>query len=356
MGGRHFLGGKFMRRWVFMRAAASLAALLSFPALLSAADGTRITGPLVYANLAIYFVHGTAAGGAVPLTLQDGLERGQVKVRETGNMNQLTVENGSNDEVFIQAGDIVKGGRQDRVLSVDLLLPPHSGAVPIAAFCVEHGRSMARGNEDATQFASAASAMPSHDAMLAMRAYSAAADDYPIRRVDLRRSQAEIWATVQQTQQDLARSIGGSVAAPASPSSLQLSLENEKLKQAQAAYISALQGAGESSDDIVGYVFAINGKINGGDVYASNALFRKMWTKMLAANVTDAIAKKDTAGGVPPSVKDIEGFLAAAESAPISERMLTPSVRLATRDGNSSLSAETQRADGSSVHRAYFAK
>lgn len=60
----------------------------------------------------------------------------------------------------------------------------------------------------------------------------------------------------------------------------------------QAAYISALQGAGEAGDDIVGYVFAINGKVNGGDVYPSNALFRKMWTKMLAANVTDAIVKK----------------------------------------------------------------
>jgi hypothetical protein len=350
-----------MRCRVFARVAASLAALLSFPALLSAADETHVTGPLVYVNLAIYFVHGTAAGGAVPLTLQDGLANGQVRVRETGSVNALTVENIGNDEVFVQAGDIVKGGQQDRVLSVDLLLPPHSGAVPIAAFCVEHGRWTARGNEDVTHFESAAAVMPSHDAMLAMRAYSAAdvaptAPGSATRRADVGHSQQEIWATVQQTQQDLARSVGGSVAAAASPSSLQLSLENEKLKQAQAAYISALQGAGESSNDIVGYVFAINGKINGGDVYASNALFRKMWTKTLSANVTDAIAKKDAAAGAPPSVKDVEGFLAAAETAPKSERMLNASVRLATRDGNSSLSAETQRADGSWVHRAYLAK
>jgi hypothetical protein len=350
-----------MRRRVFVQAAASLAALLSFPALPSAADGTRVTGPLVHDNLAIYFVHGTAPGGAVPLTLQDGLEKGQVKVREIGSVNQLTVENIGNDEVFVQAGDIVKGGRQDRVLSVDLLLPPHSGAVPIAAFCVEHGRWTARGNEDATQFESAAAAMPSHDAMLAMRAYSSAVAAAPAApdsspRADIVSSQQEIWATVQETQKSLARSVGGSVAAPTSPSSLQLSLESEKLKQAQAAYISALQGAGESSDDIVGYVFAINGKINGGDVYPSNALFRKMWTKMLAANVTDAIAKKDAAGGAPPSVKDVESFFATAETAPKSERMLNASVRLATRDGNSSLSAETQRADGSWVHRAYLAK
>jgi hypothetical protein len=360
---QHALGaplweGNFMRPSVSVPVAASFAALLSFPALLSAADGTRVTSPLVHENLAIYFVHGTAAGGAVPLTLQDGLATGQVKVREIGSVNQLTIENIGNDEVFVQAGDIVKGGRQDRVLSVDLLLPPHSGAVPIAAFCVEHGRWTARGNEDVTQFESAASAMPSHDAMLAMRAYSAAdaaptAPDSPTRRADPGLSQQEIWATVQETQQRLARSVGGSVA---SPSSLQLSLESEKLKQAQAVYISALQGAGESSDDIVGYVLAINGKISGGDVYPSNALFRKMWAKMLAANVTDAIAKKDAAGGAPPSIKDVEGFLAAAETAPKSERMLNASVRLATRDGNSSLSAETQRADGSWVHRAYLAK
>jgi hypothetical protein len=55
--------------------------------------------------------------------------------------------------------------------------------------------------------------------------------------------------------------------AAASPSSLQLSLENPKLRAARAPYFDALRSAGESTDDIVGYVFAINGKIAGGDVY-----------------------------------------------------------------------------------------
>ena len=159
-----------MRRRAFLRLVASLIALLPFASPLSAADGARVSGPIVYANLAIYLVHGSATGGAVPLTLQEALAKGSVKVRETGSVNELTVENVGNDEVFVQAGDIVKGGRQDRVLSVDLLLPPRSGEVPIAAFCVEHGRWTARGNEDGRQFSSASSAMPSHVAMLAMRA------------------------------------------------------------------------------------------------------------------------------------------------------------------------------------------
>jgi len=328
--------------------------------------GLRVSGPIVHDNLAIYLVHGAAAGGAVPLTLQEALAKGAVKIHETGSVNALTMENSGRDEVYVQAGDIVKGGQQDRVLSVDLLLPPHSGEVPIAAFCVEHGRWTARGNEDVRQFSSAASAMPSHEAKVAMRTYAVtaatpAADASASTMAyaggaGVGQSQQEIWSTVRKTQDSLSRSVGALVAAPASPSSLQLSLENEKLKQAQAAYIAALQGAGETGDDIVGYVFAINGKINSGDVYASNALFRKMWSKLLAANVTEAISVKEAAGAAPPSVKDIEAFLATASTGDKSERAINASVRLATRDGDASLYAETRRADGSWVHRNYLAK
>jgi hypothetical protein len=352
-----------MPRRAFLHLVASFAALLPFAAPLSAADGTRVSDPVVYANLAIYPVHGSGTGAAVPLTLQEALAKGSVKVRETGSVNELTVENVGNDEVFVQAGDIVKGGRQDRVLSVDLLLPPRSGVVPIAAFCVEHGRWTARGNEDAQQFSSAGAAMPSHEAMLAMRSYAVmgmllASDPSAgyARPAGTGESQAEIWATVKRTQDNLARSVGAPVAAPASPSSLQLSLESEKLKEAQAAYIGALQGAGSSADDIVGYAVAINGKIASADVYPSNALFRKMWPKLLAANVTEAIGKRDAAGAAQPSVNDVEAFLAVTRSAPESEHKINTSVGLATREVNSALYAETRRGDSSWVHRSYLAR
>ena len=355
-----------MRQRAFVHLVASVLASLPLTASAFADAGLQVSGPIVHDNLAIYLVHGTAAGGAVPLTLQEALAKGAVQIHETGSVNALTVENSGKDEVYVQAGDIVKGGQQDRVLSVDLLLPPHSGEVPIAAFCVEHGRWTARGNEDVRQFSSAASAMPSHEAKVAMRTYAVtaatpAADASASTMAyaggaGVGQSQQEIWSTVRKTQDSLSRSVGALVAAPASPSSLQLSLENEKLKQAQAAYIAALQGAGETGDDIVGYVFAINGKINSGDVYASNALFRKMWSKLLAANVTEAISVKEAAGAAPPSVKDIEAFLATASTGDKSERAINASVRLATRDGDASLYAETRRADGSWVHRNYLAK
>jgi hypothetical protein len=350
-----------MRRRLFMHLVASCVAFLPFAFLAVAAPGIEVSGPVVHDNLAVYFVHAAAAQGAVPMSLEEALAKGRLRVNETGSVNELTVENVGGDEVFVQAGEIVKGGRQDRVLSMDLLLLPGSGRVPIAAFCVESGRWAARGQEDPSLFSTAAAAMPSHEAKLAMRNYVAAAlatlsfmQGQPQANAAAR--QAEIWAKVRDTQEQLSRSVGAPVAAPASPSSLQLSLESAKLKEAQAAYIDALGDAGESSDDIVGYVFAINGKISGGDVYASNALFRKMWRKLLTANVTQAIGEKKEAGAAPPALGDVQAFLTAAESAPKSERALNASVRLVTRDGDSSLYAETQRADGGWVHRNYLAR
>ena len=65
----------------------------------------------------------------------------------------MKVENLGQEAVFIQSGDIVKGGQQDRVLTVSLLLPKGSGQVAIDSFCVEAGRWAARGKEDVKLFA-----------------------------------------------------------------------------------------------------------------------------------------------------------------------------------------------------------
>ena len=130
----------------------------------------RISGPVVHENLAIYFVHGTSQAGAVPLTLAEALSRHLAEVRETGHVNALEIENLSDQPIFVQAGDIVKGGRQDRTLAVSLLLPPKSGRIPIASFCVESGRWSPRGGEDSHAFASAQAAVPSLEMKLAMQA------------------------------------------------------------------------------------------------------------------------------------------------------------------------------------------
>ena len=247
---------------------------------------------------AIYFIHGQSRGGPIPLTLQEALAKRVIEVREIGQVNELQVENTGAEGVFIQAGDIVKGGQQDRVLSVSFVLPPHSGATSIPSFCVESGRWSARGSEDVGSFSSANAALPSRVAKIAM------AKTAPTRRDgtpsdDMAKRQREIWGSVSQIQGKLSANLGAPVAAPRSQTSLQLSLENPRLEGEQERYVSALHALGEQDNDIIGYAFAINGRLNSADIYPSNGLFRKMWPKLLRASATEAIAARDAANEPP---------------------------------------------------------
>jgi hypothetical protein len=219
---------------LLMAAGAASAALNSAPGPMS--------GPLSHDNLAVYFVHGPSKAGPVPLTLQEALTQGAVRVSETGNVNALAIENFGEQTVFVQAGDVVKGGRQDRTLTVSLLLPPKSGRIPIASFCVEHGRWSARGTEDARSFSSSAAAVPSREMKLAMQA--AMPPSPGTGGSDTGARQQKVWDSVQHAQQKLPAATGVDVRAPASASSLQLALENEKLAAARKAYVAALKAAG----------------------------------------------------------------------------------------------------------------
>ena len=154
----------------------------------------------------------------------------------------------------------------------------------------------------------------------------------------------------------LTGSVGQPVAAPASSSSLQLALENQKLKETQAAYIQALKTAGDQDAETVGYVFAINGKLNSADVYPSNGLFRKMWPKLLNASVTEAIGEQDGSAGALPAVEAVLAFLEAAEAGKATQKDLNQTVRLETREGTGTLYFATQRSNGGWVHRNYLAK
>jgi hypothetical protein len=333
--------------------AASLALGLSGA---GASSGYRISDAVVHGNLAIYFVRAESVGGPVPLTLQEAMAKGAVRVHETGNVNELAIENLGEQEIFVQSGDIVKGGKQDRALVASLILPPRSGRVPLASFCVEQGRWSPRGKEDAATFSSADAAVPSREAKLAMKAPQASAGAPRPAAAETGERQQQVWRSVERTQAKLAGSVGQPVAAPASSSSLQLALENRKLKETQAAYIKALKAAGEQDADTVGHVFAVNGRLNSADVYPSNGLFRKMWPKLLSASVTEAIGEQGATAGALPAAATVLAFLEAAEAGKATSKDLNQSVRQETRESDATVSFATQRSSGGWVHRNYIAK
>src|SRR5262249_60686605 len=152
---------------------------------------------------------------------------------------------------------------------------------------------------------------PRRGAGLTPPAGTAALSQRVAREVDeVASKQRQVWDSVATTQRKLSQGLNTPVASPQSASSLQLALENDKLKGSQAAFMAALQPAGEQEADVVGYVVAINGRMNSANLYPSNALFRKMWGKQLAAAVTEAIGE---AGGLAPAATSPPGPGGAAQ-------------------------------------------
>jgi hypothetical protein len=317
-------------------------------------DGYRLSDPVLHANLAIYFVHGQSRGGPVPLTLQEAMAKKVVAVREIGRVNEVQVENGGDEEVFIQAGDIVKGGQQDCVLSVSLILPPRSGAIAVASYCVESGRWSARAGEDAHMFSGSNAILPSRRAKLDM-AGSAASRPEGVR--DL--LQQEVWKSVAQIQGKLSSNLGAPVAAPRSQTSLQLSLENGRLEREQAEYVAAIEPQGQHDNNIVGYVFAVNGKVNSADIYPSNGLFRKMWPKLLRASITEAIGERDAGSEPPPPAAAVNEFINPAIRSQTVETHAGERTRIRVNESPKVISLESRPATAPAdawMHRSYIAK
>jgi hypothetical protein len=310
------------------------------------AGNYKISGPYTHENLTIFLIHGkNTISGKKFLTLQEAMQQKVVIVHETKDVNELAIENVSRDyEVYVQSGDIVKGGQQDRVLAVDLIVPPRSGKIPIAAFCVEQGRWSKRGNETAGKFESSNEVVATRDLKIA---------------ANKTKSQSEVWAKVAEAQDKLSQNTGVVVNSSVSSSSLQLSLENSRVQEMTTDYVRKLAGIINGKTDVIGYAFTINGKINSADIYGSNILFQKLWPKLLKASAVEAIAELQRDAKFEPvksaSVKD---FFAAAEDGKASEDEVTTRIKRVTRETNEHILFETRDEDQKAgyIHRSYVKK
>ena len=302
----------------------------------------RVTGPYTYQNLAVFLIHGPdRMPGKNFLTLSEALKRKQVVVYETQSVNTLAIENIGDQEVFVQSGDIVKGGQQDRMLGVDMIVPPRSGRIPIDAFCVEHGRWTRRGTETVSRFESSTERVATRDLKLA---------------ANTARSQAQVWSKVEEAQNKLSANVGTRVNSTASHSSFQLALENNKVQETAADYVKALVHIADEQRDVIGYAFAINGQVNSADVYASAALFRKLWPSLLKASAIEAIAELQRGRDVPPVRLDaVRAFITQAEQGPAQRRDITRRVQLVTRETDTHVLIETKDKEVW-LHKSYINK
>jgi hypothetical protein len=305
------------------------------------------SGPFTHDNLTIFLVHGKDTLSGKPLlTLEEALEQKKAIVHETQQVNQLTVENVSADiEVYVQAGDIVKGGKQDRLIAHDLIVPPKSGKQPVASFCVEHGRWTQRGAETAGAFDSSSNVANSKDLKVASQSNM--------------RSQNKVWEKVNEAQQKLGRNVGKIVVNQQSPTSLQLTLEDKKLLEELDKYIKELSKVPDGKKDVIGYAVAINGKVEECDVYGSNSLFMKLWPKLINGSATEALAEKqkDKRFDVP-TVEAVKTFLAEAVKGKKSEKELSKRVKQMCCEDEKNLFLEARDSGNKDgiIHRSYLKK
>lgn len=307
-----------------------------------------ISGPYHHENLSLFLLYRPdAADTSRYVTLEEALDQNQVVIHETGQVSELFIENLLLDkDVYIQAGEILKGGRQDRTLRVDFVVPAKSGRIPVPTFCVESGRWHRRGAESAAVFRSSSHYLSSKSLKMATKLHA---------------SQHAVWDQVAEAQSKLGASVNESVQSGVSGSSLELTLEHGKIKERQADFQKALRPLAEQKTDAIGFVFAINGQINTGEVYASHDLFRRLWGKLLDAAVVEAVAEsgerpKRRTAAKPLTASDIERLLAQAETGADQPQSLSDRVCLHTKRTPKSVLFETEdkAVENARIHQNYI--
>lgn len=253
----------------------------------------RISGPFTHEHLSVYVVETPSTRAAAEMiTLAEGLSAGTVKVSEKkqAEVSELLIENASDKACFVQAGDVVKGGQQDRAISRDFVIPARTPPSPVSSFCVEQSRWSGDGKFVASTQNGSGNALKC--------------------AVQKENSQQKVWAEVRGNKERLTDNLA--LGAPQS-TSLNEELEKGKTQERMKAFRDALSGAVKDRPQAVGLIVALNGKLNNADLYDDPGLFKKLHSRLLDSAILDALSlKADTAAKAPPA-DEARTFLAQAE-------------------------------------------
>ncbi|MGB2625382.1 MAG: DUF6569 family protein [Candidatus Acidiferrum sp.] len=280
----------------------------------------RLLDPISYENLTVFpVVSSFEFDTSNYITLEQGLSSGDVIVREQGeealirdrnpsrqyfptqggaSVNRLVLLNRGKQPLLLLAGELVSGGKQDRIIAKDRIVAPGSDPLPLDVFCVEHGRWSA-----GSQFSAARTIV--HPSVREQAA--------------VEQSQSQVWEAVSvgSTASSSAMEAGGTgygnAVAPAprvSQSELSAAIREEAPTQSYAklygsrrvgasvdAMVEQLQKrfqketAGLKGERVVGVVVAYGGEVAWSDIFASAALFNAYWNKLLRSYAVEAVAR-----------------------------------------------------------------
>jgi hypothetical protein len=226
------------------------------------------------------------------IVLDDAMQKKLVKISERngGDVNNLTLTNDATQPLFLLAGEVVIGGKQDRIIGRNTIIPAKTTqAVPV--FCVEHGRWHGEGGGDVKEFSTAKAL--AHGELRAKASFE---------------SQQAVWNEVaaKNDKRKIANDTGTyrQVAQSESTSSV------DKLEKRIDAALAQLPAA--QRDHIVGFAASINGKVQSVDVFTSHALFAKLESKLVRSYLTDSVDVAADKTAKAPTEKDVDEFVADA--------------------------------------------
>lgn len=267
-------------------------------------DGINIEAASTVQNLTLFILTGEEkVKGQNYKTLSKAMEAKEVVVNETGQVNELSIDNNSDHYIFIHSGDIVKGGKQDRTISYDVIVPPNAKNVSLESFCVEQGRWQQREEEEVASFGSNTKMLSSRDLKLAAKH---------------NKNQSEVWSKVSEQKKDLSKNISEKtgnqvdVSATESNTSLQLALESKDLEKIKKEFYTELEDL-INTPKAIGYAYAINGEMYGVEIYNNQQLFKDLWDKILESVIVEAISKQgEEPIGISTS-EDVVAFMSAVK-------------------------------------------
>lgn len=222
--------------------------------------------------LQVFWLHGTPGAALAVATLEEARARGDLLIteRDQASVPEVIVENRSKSHVLLLAGEILLGGKQNRVLGEDILLPPASGPRPIGVYCVEQGRWAGRATHFETKGSFAAPGLRS--------------------TLMAKPPQSRVWAEVDAYARRL--------QAPSPTRSYQEVYEKQDVKEHLADVEKGVDH--RAAPGALGAAVFVGETLAGLDLFFDPGLFSREWPKLLRAQALDAY-------GRPPRADADEG-------------------------------------------------
>lgn len=306
-------------------------------------DGTsyHVRGPFTHKDLTVFLLCTNRQDGHDFLTLDEGLKEGLVTITEQEHerVGALQIENQSDRPLYLQEGERLIGGKQDRTIISSLVIPPKSGKTSVPTFCVEHNRWVEGKKGKAFGF--------SVNPALAPKGVRGAAK--------VEGSQARVWGCVAAQKVSAHKTL----QCPNTNSSVNEMLDAPQVQTISEEYAAALGRALDRAEnsDAVGMVIVFNGQIEEVNLYPNRALFRKLFPRLIRAYAVQAALLKDQAkGGEPMTSVAVARFLQERDAKSQKKNALDANNDVEVNELGDSRFQCTTRYNGKSIHWQLMAK